>query len=430
MHRVYRDASLTIVAASAKRVSEGFLQDRPVRKDDLVLPFICPRPPRGERVVGLQRVGEVRTTTLSVSDAGDVISGGDSVLEPVHERGWCLQELYMSPRALIFTSETLRFRCQQATQNIGHSFYHSTTDEVRLPDALFNPDAPWPVEYGSKEWTSVHRVWCTVVHQYTRRTIGQASDKLVACGALAEAFHHGLRSEYLAGLWRDTLLHDLLWTKMENDGARCLSPSQGASSDRPAVYRAPSWSWASVEGTVRLRTSSECVGAQAIAAVLRCDVVLKDQALPFGEVTGGTLVLRAALVHPTCKVRFGHWRDESFISSSRLRARLFLGGGGPTSDNNTILADATLPWWCTVDHAADRYIKNGRAWLVPLSWHEFLSDVLGLIVALTNVGSASASGLEGRRVFRRIGQFRADADSWGSLWKADAHLPLAEIEIV
>lgn len=53
----------------------------------------------------------------------------------------------MSPRALLFTSQTLQFRCQANTKNVGDSFYSplATSEpgaghgERRLPEALFLP---------------------------------------------------------------------------------------------------------------------------------------------------------------------------------------------------------------------------------------------------------------------------------------------------
>lgn len=61
MHRIYRDAHLTIIASNARKVSESFLQ---VRSDtamrDVVLPFVCP-PARGG--------GPPESTSLPLSSA-------------------------------------------------------------------------------------------------------------------------------------------------------------------------------------------------------------------------------------------------------------------------------------------------------------------------------------------------------------------------
>ncbi|EIW62676.1 HET-domain-containing protein, partial [Trametes versicolor FP-101664 SS1] len=259
MHLVYRYAYLTIIAASAERVSDGFLEDRspPLDPEDyLTLPIVCP--PHSH-------------------------TPGGSITGPINARGWCLQEFYMSPRALLFTSVTLQFKCQAGRWNIGHSL-QTTKNDFWLPDVLFYPDPP-ALEQGSLDWSMVHRRWGDIVHQYSTRKLGEASDKLVACGALAEAFHRILSSDYLAGLWRDTLLHDLLWRR---------APDAMSITDlvRPAEYRAPSWSWASVDGPVSMLPWDYGADATAVAEILRCEVTLKDPELQFGELRGASIVLR------------------------------------------------------------------------------------------------------------------------------------------
>ncbi|EIW58245.1 HET-domain-containing protein, partial [Trametes versicolor FP-101664 SS1] len=269
MHLVYRYAHLTIIAASAGKVSDGFLQDR-LAEDvvQITLPFLL---------------------HASFSHLIQQPSECSYDSDPIHERGWCLQEFYLSPRTLIFSGRTLQFRCQNDTRNIGDSFYNTIAD-VQLPDILLHPTPPH-AEYGSSEWSEVHGGWSQIVAMYTKRAISQPSDKLVACGALAEACHRVLRVDYLAGLWRDTLLHDLLWYVAARLQSRVVSWR------RPAEYRAPSWSWASTaDGSHRhigmQWHATAYADKTAVAEVIRCEVTLKDQDLPFGEVTAGCLVLR------------------------------------------------------------------------------------------------------------------------------------------
>ncbi|EIW52281.1 HET-domain-containing protein, partial [Trametes versicolor FP-101664 SS1] len=274
MHLIYRYAYFTIIAASAERVSDGFLQHRRANHD-ITLPFLY---------APTSTLGEVYVCP-TYTRADNMINNYSHAWEPISARGWCLQEYLMSPRSLIYTSQTLQFRCQTTTQNIGGAV-HEAGDERRLPDKLFLADAP-PAARISKEWLDVRKAWMSVVEDYTRRTVGVSADKLVACGAIATEFQRVLCTDYLAGLWRDTLLIDLLWHKEE-----------GADIPRPSAYRAPSWSWAAVDGKVALghglwlgmRPSAD---SGPVAEVVRCEVTLEDTALPFGQVTSGTLTLRA-----------------------------------------------------------------------------------------------------------------------------------------
>lgn len=50
-----------------------------------------------------------------------------------------------------------------------------------------------------------------------------------------------LKDKYLFGLWKSSLLTDLMWTS---------APGQVHMPERVPVYRAPSWSWASMDGEI------------------------------------------------------------------------------------------------------------------------------------------------------------------------------------
>jgi hypothetical protein len=68
----------------------------------------------------------------------------------------------------------------------------------------------------------------------------KATDKLVALSGVAQVIANSQSPphNYLAGLWKESLIHDLLW---------CVIAGHET---RPSVFRAPSWSWASVEGRI------------------------------------------------------------------------------------------------------------------------------------------------------------------------------------
>lgn len=200
--------------------------------------------------------------------------------EPISERGWCLQEFCMSPRALIFTSTTIQFKCPNGTRNIGNAIVREPEPEkvaTRLPDILFHTHGPPPIVHDHDHWRLLHIMWWDVVRDYTKPTVSLPSDKLVASGALAGAFHCVLRSDYMAGLWRDTLLQDLLWRSRE---VLCA---------RPAVYRAPSWSWPAVERTHIMGPGVENVWSWPsanwlpVAEEVHCEVQQRSRASIWGS---------------------------------------------------------------------------------------------------------------------------------------------------
>ncbi|KIJ52113.1 hypothetical protein M422DRAFT_88967, partial [Sphaerobolus stellatus SS14] len=116
------------------------------------------------------------------------------------------------------------------------------------------------------------------------REITVPSDKLVALAGVAEQFQHVYNDKFLAGLWQKTLAFDLLWSS----GAQGFNP-------RPK-YRAPTWSWASIDGLISAEyregeISKVGYDVQKVD-IQECTVTLADNKLPFGEVTGGVLKLK------------------------------------------------------------------------------------------------------------------------------------------
>ncbi|KAL8771405.1 MAG: hypothetical protein Q9209_003073 [Squamulea sp. 1 TL-2023] len=85
-----------------------------------------------------------------------------------------------------------------------------------------------------------YHVWNKIDVAYTAGELTITSDKLVAISGLAKKIHTLLQDEYLAGLWKGTLPSDLLWKVV---GGNHLST-------RATQYRAPTWSWAALDGQI------------------------------------------------------------------------------------------------------------------------------------------------------------------------------------
>ncbi|EIW52284.1 HET-domain-containing protein [Trametes versicolor FP-101664 SS1] len=373
MHHIYRYAHLTIMAASANGAEEGFLQQRPRRLIDLALPFICPPHSRAPDDVLLARPQVGQVYLASTHTANRWYSDD---LGSMSTRAWCLQEYLMSPRALIFTSETLQFRCRatkEARRNIGNSL-RRMLDDPRLPDTLFLHDPP-VAEPSSAEWKAVRVAWMEVVKEYSRRIATVESDKLLACAAVAEQFHYVLGCEYLAGVWRsDTLLTDLLWGA-DKLGAEAV----GHQHSRPTAYRAPSWSWAAIEGVIYVRAAGpfpftldlelEDTRSVSLAKIIECRVTLEDASLPFGRVTDGALVLSGALI--PCRGGSAE-KIELFwtvpLPSLEQARRQQCGLGGPNADSEEDEVDSTNGEHhavVTMDCDADDLELPGTMWLAP-----------------------------------------------------------------
>jgi hypothetical protein len=111
-----------------------------------------------------------------------------------------------------------------------------------MPDPKAYPTTPSliPKAVASKKPDAVWQVWQRVVEQYAKRDLTVPSDKLPAISGIASELRKATHSNYLAGLWRDNLASDLLWS---------ASPPVSGSTGYYALetWRAPSFSWASLD---------------------------------------------------------------------------------------------------------------------------------------------------------------------------------------
>jgi hypothetical protein len=78
--------------------------------------------------------------------------------------------------------------------------------------------------------------WHLIVELYSTLNMTYEKDKFNAISGLARRVNRKKR-DYVAGLWMDSLVADMLW-------------EVSVPSERPSVWRAPSWSWASVNSRV------------------------------------------------------------------------------------------------------------------------------------------------------------------------------------
>lgn len=154
--------------------------------------------------------------------------------EAISSRAWALQEWLLSRRLLVFATTGVHFICDErplATTNVLYS--------LRLAP-------PGPRAWMSNKIGFINP-WQRLVINFCARDLTDPADKLPAIAGLIEAYARVMgwpRTDCVAGVWRETLLKDLLWIRA---GMESL-PSTRLSGRRPG--RAPSWSWASVDGNI------------------------------------------------------------------------------------------------------------------------------------------------------------------------------------
>jgi len=161
------------------------------------------------------------------------------------------------------------------------------------------------------------RQWGAIVGDYTNRSLGREGDKLWAVSALAQHMvsaskARGEDAAYVAGLLVDqaepeTWLLQLLWYPLAQD------------TKRPRLYRAPSWSWASIDGPVESPPwQSDMIH---YAAVENWKVTPLVEAAPYGALSSGHLIF-SAKVHNLSRMRavssmsWGSWGHHDLSTRS------------------------------------------------------------------------------------------------------------------
>ena len=198
------------------------------------------------------------------------------------ERGWCFQESFLANRIVHFSPGAIIFECQT----------HRRSEDQLPPFPLLTPGTFGEVDDGDK--------WRMVVKVYTQRQLTFASDKLPAIAGAASRMPQSQRSAYLAGLWRESLLLDLMWQVMPGKTHTALTfPSSEQS--------APSWSWASMDRGI---VWNPLKSPQLLATVLAAETIVSG-ANPYGQVTAGHISLQGR-VKP-CFVSTSRQKNEQWL---------------------------------------------------------------------------------------------------------------------
>jgi hypothetical protein len=283
MCQIYKNSFVTIIAGSSKSCHEGFLEDRLSRHPTLVSASeaIEPEIPSIYNISVLNlpyRCPDGSLGTLSLTKSASLSPIWNEKDEPIYRRAWALQERFLSPRVLLYASDRLVFRCQNTyimngTTSDGHAMPPELLDPV-----FFSPSPPPQREFANGSMY-LFKSWSSIVESYARCELTVAADKLPGLSGLAEEYERLTGDHYRAGLWLSALPGALVWKSMR-EGSRV------------SQYRAPSWSWASIDGEVQMNQMETTEDIELVD----CQVSLKSSRAPFGEVTKGVMTLRGRLM--------------------------------------------------------------------------------------------------------------------------------------
>ncbi|KAF7516247.1 hypothetical protein G7054_g14242 [Neopestalotiopsis clavispora] len=289
----------------------------------------------------------IKVVDDSGKDAVFRIRGGTSHAGPptdLETRGWTFQEYVLPSRILGFESFDISWRCRQ-TLTCECQYLRSASDwHRRLAD--YSRDGPDEHTAGG-EW------WANMVRYYSKRFLTNEQDKLPALSGLAQVHHRISGDTYLAGIWKASLPNSLCWYRWGSSSGYTHELGRIGIARRPQKFRAPSWSWASIDffdgseccfwdfdtslrrnwdfdtGVVRV-TRAACTLYEAT-----CKLATRD---PFGEVSDGFVELGVVLT-PASIERNDHIEEAGW---SEAEMPWTLSNVEDSSDVDICIADCSL----------------------------------------------------------------------------------------
>jgi len=270
MASIYQSAHVTIAVGSS---------------DGCTVPFLTPRPKDGPAHPMTLEIGghDGSSYCLKAREPAPPHYTDD---EPLNTRAWTYQEQILSTRILHYTTHELVWECRRGILCECQAHDFPPTAELPLPEKTFS-------EQGDDEGVDLTRgdedprtgnpfvAWQRGLASYTQRNITYPPDRLPALSGVASVVHQRTGSSYIAGLWRDNLVSDLQWDVSDNDHAEKRSLD---------VYRAPTFSWASLEVCARYPYHVNAPSFRCDATVLDADCSAASLD-PFGAVKDGFVEL-------------------------------------------------------------------------------------------------------------------------------------------
>ena len=156
---------------------------------------------------------------------------------PLSDRAWTVQERFLAPRGLYFAEDQVHWECLElcTAESLPDLF------NIALQPGYTVRKSAWIFDVPAQERMRIlYEMWYRLVVTYSKANLTFKSDRAIAIAGLASKFCNllGLSpNDYLCGMWRSQLAHDLMWKRVAN----WSKPPQD-----PRVSNLPSWSWLSL----------------------------------------------------------------------------------------------------------------------------------------------------------------------------------------
>ncbi|MCJ1458426.1 hypothetical protein MMC28_008798 [Mycoblastus sanguinarius] len=235
MSDIYANAHITLIASSASSDKIGFLAERPPAYTGIRINSNENSDQLDMRVQKLMYHGDPQTLR-----AKPIMLEG-----PLASRRWAFQEDVLARRTISYHKGEIVFECScnLSCECNGVEYELQSRREGRITlqgsqqPAYVKPFMP------AVSCQDLYNDWRRSLAQYTSRNLTKELDIFPAMSGIAMKIAERTKDTFLGGIWKGDAQKGLLWHRVQDDEENLLL-------HLPANYRAPSFSWASVKGSI------------------------------------------------------------------------------------------------------------------------------------------------------------------------------------
>jgi hypothetical protein len=138
-----------------------------------------------------------------------------------------------------------------------------------------------------KSFPVITNRWRFLVMEYSGLSLTFPSDRLPALSGLAKEFMQYRSDAYLAGMWMDSMVKDLTWHPVH-------------AAPRPKRWRAPTWSWVSVDSAVNFEAEFKHMERGVCRMLPLCKILRAECTLvgpdTTGEISSGYIIISGHVI--------------------------------------------------------------------------------------------------------------------------------------
>lgn len=271
MADIYSGSTCNVAASAAANASAGIFFER---DDSLVRPCI------------VDSTGLSWKNNTAIHFCDTQMFNQDFKTGPLRSRGWVMQEVLLAPRVLYLHQRQIWWECLGLLAC--EMYPRGLPGSITIGNAHKGLSRIKSLKFatGWKSEDSREGLWEKIIEDYSACQLARPEDKLIALSGIAKAMRAILKDEYIAGLWKDKLYSQLLWRR----------PPNSLYLERPVCYRAPSWSWASVDGPIVAGLRDTTATTSHTTSIKILDIQLEAPTADLtGQITSGLLRLSGPL---------------------------------------------------------------------------------------------------------------------------------------